>query len=398
MRRALPVNGCYLRSVMTRAFASSLLILALAGCGDDDSGTSADMAVEPDAPEPPDMGPRDYADELAWYGELPVGFQELEVTYTRPDGDGERTIPYLVWYPAAGEGGIHPRHAFRRAEVATLDAPPAAGPFPTLAFSHGHLGVADVSTDLCEHFASHGWVVFSPTHVGNTTSDGDTRTADIYYLRSTDVSAVLDDLEAHPDLGALVGSPMVVSGHSFGGYTALTLAGATLDVDGIIASCETDPDDPICVDFDSEAEAILRAGLRDERFDAVLSMAAGDARRFGDSGVADIDIPVLLMVAEGDGYPAGAHAEDAYWNTLDGPNDLWVDLLGAGHQTFTDICVSLSGFPRCPPREYPSELGLRWTRLYAHAFVRSRLMDDADAAAILEGSPEDPSLEVVSKM
>lgn len=375
-----------------------LSILALA-CGDDDttSDPPEDASVEPDAPPTPDMGPRDYSDELAWYGEFQVGFQELEVTYTRPDGDGDRTIPYIVWYPASGEGGIHPRHAFRRAEVATVDAPPATGPFPTLAFSHGHLGVADVSTHLCEHFASHGWVVFSPTHVGNTTADGETRTADIYYLRSTDVSAALDDLEAHPDLGSLVGSPMVVSGHSFGGYTAISLAGATFDVDAILANCETNPDDPICTDLDMTAQDLLRAGLRDERFDAVISMGAGDSRRFGETGVADVEIPVLLMVAEGDGYPAGSSATDDYWNTLDEPEDLWVDLLGAGHQSFTDICATLAGFPRCPPMEYDADAGLRWTTLYALAFARSRLLDDAEATAILEGTPEDPSLEVVTR-
>lgn len=372
-------------------------LVALCACGDDDDAAATDAAVAPDAPAPVDMGPATYADELAWFGEHPVGFRELEVTYTRPDGDGERTIPYLVWYPASAEGGSTPRHAFRRAEVATVDAPPASGIFPTLAFSHGHLGVADVSTDLCERFASHGWVVFSPTHVGNTTADGETRTADIYYLRSTDVSAALDDLQAHAELGALVGSPMVVSGHSFGGYTAISLAGAAFDVDGILASCETDPDDPICTDLDTTAQDILRAGLHDERFDAVISMGAGDSRRFGESGVAAVEVPVLLMVAEGDGYPAGSAAEDDYWNTLDHPDDLWVDLLGGGHQSFTDICAAFPAFPRCPPAEYDAAAGLRWTFLYAHAFARSRLMDDAEATALLEGAPEDPSLEVVDR-
>ncbi len=126
-------------------------------------------------------------------------------------------------------------------------------------------------------------------------------------------------------------------------------------------------------------------------------MGAGDARRFGETGVADVDVPVLLMVAEGDGYPAGSYADDSYWSALDGPGDLWVNLLGAGHQTFTDICATFPAFPRCPPEEYDAEAGLRWTRLYTHAFVRSRLMDDAEATAILEGAPEDSSLEVMSR-
>ena len=375
-----------------------LLLLCLA-CGDDDGAGTPDAGsgANPDAEMPAaDLGPRTYAEELAGFGEFPVGFRELEVTYARPDGDGERTIPYLVWYPASDPGERRVRHPFRNSVVATEDAPPAAGSFPTLAFSHGHLAVAAVATDLCEHLASHGWVVFSPTHVGNTTIDGE-RTADIYYLRASDVSEALTHLESEPELGPLVGSPKAVSGHSFGGYTALTLAGASLDVDAIVAGCASDPSDPICTDLDDSAEQILRDGLHDPRFDAVIAMAAGDARRFGENGASTVAIPALLMVAEEDGYPAGSAATDPYWNGLANPGDLWVDLLGAGHNTFTDICAMFPAFTRCPEGGYDADLGLELTRLYALAFLRSRLLDDAGASALIAGEPAHSSLEVAAR-
>ena len=49
------------------------------------------------------------------------------------------------------------------------DATPApGGPFPGVVFSHGMAGHRRQSTFLCTHLASHGFVVASPDHVGNT--------------------------------------------------------------------------------------------------------------------------------------------------------------------------------------------------------------------------------------
>ena len=75
--------------------------------------------------------------------------------------------------------------------------------------------------------------MLSPTHVGNTTVDGP-RSADIYYLRPHDVSEALTGLQADPTIGPLVGTPMAVAGHSFGGYTAFALAGATRGISALI--------------------------------------------------------------------------------------------------------------------------------------------------------------------
>ena len=389
-----------MRSFARPALALTLALFVLTACGDDDAPVDADlgpvdMTTRRDE-GPPDLGPQTYADELGFFGSYPVGFRELEVTYERPDGEGERTIPYVVWYPAAAAGEIHPRHPFRRGEVSSPDAEPATGPFPTLAFSHGHQAVAEATTNLCEHLASHGWVVLSPTHVGNTTVDGP-RSADIYYLRPHDVSEALTGLQADPTIGPLVGTPMAVAGHSFGGYTAFALAGATFDVDTIVANCEGGADDEICTDFDETAADLLRGGFRDERFEAVVSMGAGDYRRFG-AGAADVEVPVLLMVAEGDGYPAGSAPSDDYWNAFSNDDDLWIDFLGADHNTFTDVCVQFPGFLRCPEAgTYDDVHGVYLTRLHALAFLRSRLLGDADATALLAGTPVDPSLEIVHR-
>lgn len=58
--------------------------------------------------------------------------------------------------------------AFTRPVVATADAPPASGSFPLVIYAPGAGGSADENADLCEHLASHGYVVVAATSLGAT--------------------------------------------------------------------------------------------------------------------------------------------------------------------------------------------------------------------------------------
>ena len=339
----------------------------------------------------------DEADPVETYAEAGgggVGFTRRTVAYERPDGEGTRELETLFWYPTEATEGDPPRYTFGFSERALVDAPPAAGPFPTIVFSHGHQGLPDAHTFLMEHFASHGWLVIAPTHTGNTTADGNNRVASIYYLRPWDVSRTLDfalELGADDPLAGLSGTPRVVSGHSFGGYTAYAIAGAAYDVGAIEAGCAGDWTSPVCDELDEEALGYFEAGFHDARFDALISMAAGDARLFGDgAGAAAIEVPVFQMVAEGDGHPPGSAGEDEYWVALDGASDLRLDLLGGAHNSFSDVCASLPRFTGCP-EENDAEVDQRHVRLYALAFAEARVLGEDAAERVLEEPVVDPA-------
>ncbi|MCA9614604.1 MAG: hypothetical protein KC586_17730 [Myxococcales bacterium] len=365
-----------------------MALVLLVACGGDDD---------------PDLLP-----ELEALGEHPVGFTQMSVTYDRPDGRGDRSLELLVWYPSEpAEELERPRYPYRTA-VARLDAPPAAGVYPVVAFSHGHQGAPDVSTFFCEHLASHGYVVFAPTHTGNTTADGSDRMTDIYYLRASDVSRSYDHLlTADTPLRGHVGDRAVMTGHSFGGYTAYGLVGATYDVAAIESECPADtfPAD-VCDELDDTALGLFGGGFRDERFVALVAMASGDFRMYGAAGVAAVNVPVLQMVAEGDGHPAGSAAEDDYFVALDGADDMRIDLLGAGHNSYTDVCESLPNATalRCPDDGTVAEARAlhrareRAINVYALAFVRAHLDGDRDALRFLEEDVlVEPSAEIVRK-
>ncbi|NJK63872.1 MAG: alpha/beta fold hydrolase [Synechococcaceae cyanobacterium SM2_3_1] len=123
------------------------------------------------------------------------------------------------------------------------------GELSVLVLSHGLGGSRDLFADFGEHLASHGFVVAIPQHIG---SDRNQQLAVRRWLkhelfqvsefvdRPRDISFLLDELErinATEFTGKLNLSKVGVLGHSFGGTTALTLAGATVDFDRVNQLC-----------------------------------------------------------------------------------------------------------------------------------------------------------------
>ncbi|HCH65746.1 MAG TPA: hypothetical protein DFR83_23280, partial [Deltaproteobacteria bacterium] len=179
--------------------------------------SAADSATgPPDVPPPDAPGP--------WV----VGH-----TSTTLEGVGapDRTLPVDVWYPAEpgtevgavpaaypllGDIALGSDQAFDGLPVAALDA-------PLLIFSHGYEGIYIQSTALMEALASHGFVVTSAGHTGNTQSapedDFDTAAS----RRVPDVAAVIDWFAAGaaPAADRVDLSRLGVLGHSFGGMTTL---------------------------------------------------------------------------------------------------------------------------------------------------------------------------------
>lgn len=312
-------------------------------------------ATELDSDDPP--APVS-VESLAAPGPWSVGHRDDELGYTDPGGD-PRSLHLSTWYPTTASSGTAATYfsGLVTAEGVWQDATPAAGPFPQVLFSHGHQGYAENSSFLCEHLASHGWVVTAPDHTGNTTFDGDDRSTEIYWQRPADLAAV-DGLDLP------LSGEIVAMGHSFGGYTVWAAGGARYSEAAL--ACP-DPEDPFCLAMDAEAEAIFRAGLADGRLRSVLAMAPGDYDKF-EAGLGEIDVPSFHMTASED-QPEGSEADDT-WAAL--PADkLRLVLEGGGHQSFTDFSDQLEDVPMT------AETSWRIVKVYALAWARASLGDDA---------------------
>lgn len=358
-----------------------------------DTSDASDASEEPDAIGLPDPEER---------GAFGVGYVSATVRYEPADGSGERALRTAVWYPTDATDGAQVRYfgLFRAPGVlggvplTTRDPWNGAG-FPVLAYSHGHLGFAEASGFLAEFFASHGWVVIAPDHTGNTTADASReRETPIYYQRAWDIGAALDWLYTlapgdplGDDLSGRLRDGVLLAGHSFGGYTAMGLAGATYAMDELGPACEaeTGPRN-FCSTLDDDSAAIFSAGLGDPRVAAVVLMAAGDYGLFRE-GIADIDIPVLHMTSALDEQTTREGSGDPIWAALDGPDDLRLDFATGGHHTFAITCaLGFAPGDGCGDGYVPYAEAHQVIDAYALTFAHRHVLGEELDADLLSGA------------
>ncbi len=314
-----------------------LVLFYVSGCGSPDSSTDADVADKgmgdaldedarvsaadiPKAPIDPPPG------DPGLLGDHAIGHTEL--TIADPE-DATRLLKTQVWYPAESfeeealttyvVGSLGPFTLDYESSHAQRDVPAATGPWPFIMFSHGYGGIATQSLDLCERLASHGFIVASPAHAGNTAEDDFNETSvsqeEAFADRPRDVRTILDtftDDEALPDLlkGLVNPDQIGVTGHSFGGFTSLA-AVAGLDA----ANMEPDP-----------------------RVKAVVPICPGSTY-LNDEELSQVTVPVAFIGATLDtSVPIDPNVTRPY-ELIHSAVRLRVDVIDATHTHFANICT-----------------------------------------------------------
>ncbi len=396
-----------------------LALLALAACDDGGAGSVADVGVDGavldaagDAARQPDLSvgtpPDAAADaepdaaappaELDDPGPFGVGFRLDEVTYESPEGP--RTLRLAVWYPTLDTEGFAARYAslVTRPEVLHDSAPAIEGEAPLMLFSHGSQGIAEQSYFLTEFFASHGWVIVSPDHPGNTFIDN---SGPIYVqveYRPRDIEKTLDHILNLPAEDPLAGhvsdEQILMAGHSFGGYTALAFGGARLPIQEVVDRCEALEEElneeGLCEFAAAANERLTADPVADPRVKAIISMTPVWARFF-EGGLDAIGRPVLLMTGERDTQLPNEEEGDPIWAWLGGPDDIRLDVENAGHLSFSDFCSLLGGLG-----ERVADAGCgadfiqlprlhRVVKAWSMAFASRHVLGGEHGAALLDG-------------
>jgi predicted dienelactone hydrolase len=372
-------------------------------------GAAGDAAVAEDADDNTD-------DDALDGGGSPGTEPSVGLTQATIPGPDGVELPVFVWYPAQAPQGDASLYVYLGLETseAYVDTPAAPGSYPLVLFSHGYGAVAVQSFSICEAWAKAGYIVAAPDHVGNTFFDGglSTNSADPEVLaslalrRPLDLGAVYDAVvgwntdEDHPLFGAVDVNSVMVSGHSFGGFTALAVAGAQADPAFAAEACASgNAPSQFCgvlEDFDPVLTPLAPTNLPPIR--AAIPMAPGGYVVFGPTGLASVSAPTLVLAGDLDNVtPLDTEMEPIY-SASPGPKALAVFNRG-NHYTFSDLCTvesltALSPFlaSQCNPQFYLDaqvgialtiELSLLWFDAYGKGDASA--LQALGAPAALEG-------------
>jgi predicted dienelactone hydrolase len=267
---------------------------------------------------------------------------------------------------------------------------------PVIAISHGLGSNRDEFSELAMHLASYGFAVVVPEHIGSNTQFREDALSGLFYQllrpeefidRPIDITVALNQLERYaqenPDItGQLDLNSVGVIGHSFGGYTALALAGAELNPRRLAIECRADQINlNISLLLQCLATELPPAptGLSDPRVQAVIAMSPVPSAILGPEGMAVIDRPTFIIAADND-FVAPAIAEQIYpFTWLTTPERYLAVLSPASHLTVIDSIFLDTTSPLDELLIGPSGgLGSQYTQALSVAFMNFYLNDRAD--------------------
>ncbi|MEL7356704.1 MAG: alpha/beta hydrolase [Cyanobacteria bacterium J06560_6] len=247
-------------------------------------------------------------DPMLDYSDLPFlaengQFEVRQQTLLLQDNQRNRTYPVDIYLPDNLNTG--------------------SGPIPVMVFSHGY---GDTRTKpefvaAARRLAENGFFVALPEHVGSNKDyqndfvrglHGESFDVMEFVNRPLDIHFLLDSLEALNSTefqGRLQMNRVGLLGHSFGGYTALAVSGATVDIERLQRQCNFETDiapeknniglalQCRLLELRESPNAIQKltdGSLADERVGLAVTLAPV-SNLFGEGGMAQIPHPVVII-------------------------------------------------------------------------------------------------------
>ncbi len=189
---------------------------------------------------------------------------------------------------------------------------------PVIVISHGLASDRTTFTYLAQHLASHGFAVLVPEHPGSNAKQlealirgtaNEVSEPSEFVNRPLDITFLLNEIERQANgVAALNGrlnlQQVGVIGQSFGGYTALALGGASINVKELQQDCR-DLDNTLNLSLllQCRAEKLPLAevpGLRDTRVKAVIALNPITSAIFGQTGISQIQVPTMIITGNAD--------------------------------------------------------------------------------------------------
>lgn len=200
--------------------------------------------------------------------------------------------------------------------IADVYLPRTITPAPVIVISHG-LGSDRTSFEyLAQQLASYGFAVAVPEHPGSSAEQvrsllaGKASTVaepNEFINRPLDVQYLLNELErldASDPKFQLNLQQVGVIGQSFGGYTALALAGAPLNFNQLQKDCGENLDKSWNVSLLLQCRVLelprTQYNLRDPRVKAAIAINPITSSIFGQASLSKIKVPVMIVSSSND--------------------------------------------------------------------------------------------------
>ena len=260
---------------------------------------------------------------------------------------------------------------------------------PAVVISHGVGSDRTSYAYLADFLASHGFAVFNIEHPGSSAERLDALIAgrasqipnEEFVNRPQLITAVLDTLERQAattkSLSAVDFNNVGVIGQSFGGYTALAVSGAPLNLDSLRNACPSAFSVNISLLLQCQAIAIGDPGQRsidfsDPRIKALVAINPITSTIFGQDAIAQIDLPILMMTGSADTIAPALPEQIRPFTWLTTPDRYLLLLEGATH--FSTIGATGTEPFNLPPgilgpvpevaQEYTQAMSLAFLSLY----------------------------------
>ena len=187
--------------------------------------------------------------------------------------------------------------------------------YPVLVISHGLASNRSRFENLAKHLTSYGFVVAVPQHLGSDYQhfqaliNGNTENLlepEEFLNRPRDITQLLNELELLNDRlfnNQLNLENVGIIGHSLGGYTALTLGGATLNFTQLKTDCEQE-EIPLNPSLFLQCLVLkipeANYNLQDPRVKGILVLNPLNSSVLGESGLSQIQVPVMMVTSSAD--------------------------------------------------------------------------------------------------
>lgn len=227
----------------------------------------------------------------------------IERTIPAPHHDEDMQVS--VMFPATGtQTTMYAENAVFYGTPVHADATPLVGQHPVVLLSHGWGGNAARMAWLSAGLVARGAIVVAVNHPNSTTFDLDFDTAFNHWTRAQDLTVALDHVMQDPVFADLIDDTRVyATGFSYGGWTALSLAGVRGRRDGFFDYCNAaGSGSQFCaeltakgVDISTIDKAKYEASYKDPRISAVAAIDPGLTWGLAPEDVADVSAPLLLL-------------------------------------------------------------------------------------------------------